>query len=160
MGEQRMKGAGIFLVVAGVVLGGIGVIWYNSIPYYGPENTPPIIFIIIGVVLLIIGWTTLSRVQKQQQSADIAAVVAKYQGTAGSTPTTPGVFQSAPTPMAVSMAMPATTPNDEDAAAVADPALAPSTLQRIATQRPDLRAAIAAHPNASPELKNWIAAQP
>lgn len=42
---------------------------------------------------------------------------------------------------------------------VNDPSTSAAELQQIAAQRPDLRAAVAAHPNAYPELLSWLAAQ-
>ena len=52
-----------------------------------------------------------------------------------------------------------TTPSEFTAATAADPSTPPAVLADIATQRPDLRAAVAANPVAYPELLAWLRAQ-
>lgn len=47
-------------------------------------------------------------------------------------------------------------PSDRDAELVRDPETSASDLHRIAGERPDLRGAIAAHPNAYPDLLTWL----
>lgn len=49
--------------------------------------------------------------------------------------------------------------HDPTAAALDDPSTSPAELARLAAERPDLRARIAAHPAAYPELLGWLAAQ-
>ncbi|WP_155293367.1 variant leucine-rich repeat-containing protein [Rhodococcoides fascians] len=45
---------------------------------------------------------------------------------------------------------------DEDRAAVSDPTCSAAVLFRVAEHRPDLRATVAAHPNAYPGLLSWL----
>lgn len=45
---------------------------------------------------------------------------------------------------------------DEDRAAVSDPTCSAAVLFRVAEHRPDLRATVAAHPNAYPGLLTWL----
>ena len=56
--------------------------------------------------------------------------------------------------VAVSATQPTTTASDERA--LADPETPPTTLAEIATRRPDLGASLAAHPQAYPELLQWL----
>lgn len=51
------------------------------------------------------------------------------------------------------------TPHDIDHAAVMNPSTDPAVLAAIAARRPDLGAAIAAHPNAYDGLREWLAAR-
>lgn len=46
---------------------------------------------------------------------------------------------------------------DEDARAIADPTCSAAILFRVAEHRPELRATVAAHPNAYPGLLEWLA---